>query len=326
MKKFIIFILLISSSCTEKKQEALSPEKIELLKKELSHRNRYAKIDAAEEIAKLGSVAFETIPGLIENVTNEDPMVRSYSILALGQMGDKIPPNISLFTKLLEDENDSVCQRAAWLLTQKIGQNGEEAFISFLKEKVKLLEDKENSNNRLMTARLYGRLGKYGELSVSVLGERLLYDPHPSVRQEAAISLGKIGSQEAVPFLQQALRLVTPDKILDLKIEGSVLFTLKKIPFEVYALQAGGNFPLVISEKSTIQEIEKLKNKPYINHLYTLKKFIFYKNNFNAYIPLFTDTHKPKRWVDQIFIKHSHSETYMEVPIDPLAILNRIRI
>lgn len=309
----ILLLIFFVFSCTKKEVTTLSPKQIRKIRSKLIHFNRYARVEGAEAAAAVGPLGIEFIKELTVNLKHPDPMVKRYSAFAIGSIGPKANKAVKELVLLLKDKNAEVVQNAAWAIN-KIG--GEKEFYKFLKDQVKVIEDKTSYYKRAETARMYGRLGAYGELAVSVLGERLIYDEHPSVRQAAAEALGMIGSGEAIPYLHFVHGNFFNDIRNFVYVDSENLFGFSRIPFAIFKLDVGdgtGSMQNVLDGASTTQKITEVKDSVYSKFLFVKASHLYFRNSFKNYIPLFNDG-KLMKYKPTIYIKHTHDEEYSRLP------------
>jgi type IV secretory pathway VirB10-like protein len=103
------------------------------------------------------------------------------------------------------------------LLAEQLVAKGKSAQTTDLLESLAYKNHPDSEIRKLVAATLgkiagTKKLGWQMQPTISVLGE-LSRDADASVRQSAAIALGKIGSQQAIPFLKRALRDTDPDVV-----------------------------------------------------------------------------------------------------------------
>ena len=156
------------------------------------------------------------IDSLIENLKNEDCIVRRNAAFALGKIGSEKAID-ALIKALTEDEDSSVRKKAAGAL----GKIGSERAIDPL---MKALKD-ENSSVRWDVAFALGETRS--EKAVDALIKVLTEDEDSYMRWSATIALGKTRSEKAVDVLRKVL---TEDE--DLRVRWSATVALMKIRSE----------------------------------------------------------------------------------------------
>jgi HEAT repeat protein len=180
---------------------------------------------AALSLGKIGRA--EAAIALVEALDDADPLVRQHSAWALGSVGeDALDPAGMALVRALEDPSPSVKAAAARALGE-VG--GTQAMIELVTEAlhhpeaatrqaaVQALAGLEAASARpaLLTALddpdarvRQGAIAALGELAdasaIPHIGRRLLKDPDPGVRAEAAFRLGKLGGPTEASMLRKA--------------------------------------------------------------------------------------------------------------------------
>ena len=173
-------------------------------------------------IINLGSAV---MPFLVEALDDENPQIRDYAVMILGDLGDaSVVP--AIFQKI---EENSVCQHTAFksvknILTRYPGYNWDSLIpilVGYLKEHdlfrphdaaeviskigkpaVPALVEALKDNDRDVRIRAAKALGEIGDASATdALIDCLKHDKDRGVRTNAVISLGHIGDRSAVPAL-----------------------------------------------------------------------------------------------------------------------------
>jgi HEAT repeat protein len=163
------------------------------------------RVQAAEEIFRLGSVAKETIPALVKALGHEDDYVRGKVVAALVAVEHGAQESIPDLLEALEDENEYTRAGAAQALGAvggSSGQTGQGAEATAL-ALIQALGD-ESALVRKEAVSSLGRMGPREGVIPALRGA--LEDEDPWVRRAAVLSLGLIGPEEGVvPLLCQVL-------------------------------------------------------------------------------------------------------------------------
>jgi len=138
-------------------------------------------------------VSEPTIPELIQDLQDEDFLIRCCAAAALGQIGSEA--SITALIQALQDEDYSVRASAA----ESLGKIGSEATIP---ELIQALQDKKFSV-RASAAEVLGRIGSE---TVIIALIQALEDDNLLIRYRAAEGLVKIASEASVPALIQTLK------------------------------------------------------------------------------------------------------------------------
>lgn len=130
-----------------------------------------------------------------ENAKDDDPRVRQYLALAVGQMDPPLPPEaVTALSKALEDSDSQARISAIWAL----GSSGDPAMVA----KVQPLYDSPDAGIRKMVVYALGALP--GDAQETTL-RTALNDDTADVRWNAAVALARHGSKDGVPVLKQML-------------------------------------------------------------------------------------------------------------------------
>ena len=152
------------------------------------------RVNAASALGKMGEVAKDAVPALIEALNDSHEQVRRKSASALGYIGAKARIAVpALIRALSVDESASVRSATA----RALGQIGDPAAVSAL---IKVLHDMDKVVRNGASAALV----QIGKPAVSELIEALDHDSL-AIRRRATIALGQIGEPEAVPALVKTL-------------------------------------------------------------------------------------------------------------------------
>lgn len=139
---------------------------------------------------------------LAEAAKSADPDTRGMAAFQMSQTG--LPNAIAILSKMLEDEDASVRQRAAVALAV-LGQSAED-----LKP---LLRAAVTDSQAPIRAAAFGALARVGDQDSADLFIIALRDGDPLVRRVAAAGLGYLGDPAAVPPLLRALDRDDPELV-----------------------------------------------------------------------------------------------------------------
>jgi HEAT repeat protein len=130
-----------------------------------------------------------------ESATNDDPRVRQYLALALGQMDPPLPPQaVADLTTALGDPQAEARISAIWAL----GSSGDPAVVA----KIEPLYQSDDAGIRKMVVYALGALPGDAQLPTLRTG---IQDSAPDVRWNAAVALARHGNREGIPVLRQML-------------------------------------------------------------------------------------------------------------------------
>lgn len=185
----------------------------------LRHRSWYVRRGTASQLGKLGNVAKEQIPHLIELLGDPDSTVREAAVQALGALGEISKEQIPRLVELLRDPHSSVREVVDQTLV-KLGPvaKGLEPRL------IKLLSNPD-PDVRKKAARVLGESGTLTPEQVLRLA-KLLNDPDSSVREAATEALGKLGSV-AKSQMPRLLKMRNHDPAL--AVRSAVEITLAKL-------------------------------------------------------------------------------------------------
>jgi HEAT repeat protein len=155
---------------------------------ELSRQMADPKVRADRSLAAALVSAFEASK-------DDDPRVRRYLAMAIGQMDPPLPEQaVADLKKALDDPDSEVRISAIWAL----GSSGDPAVV----RTVEPLYDSGDAGIRKMAVYALGALP--GDSQVATL-RAALKDETPDVRWNAAVALARHGNNEGVPVLKQML-------------------------------------------------------------------------------------------------------------------------
>lgn len=80
--------------------------------------NPSARLDAAQALAQLGTLAREAVPALSKTLEDKDPEIRSSAVIALGEIGAAASEAVPAIARRLADEDWFVCVAAAQALAR----------------------------------------------------------------------------------------------------------------------------------------------------------------------------------------------------------------
>lgn len=221
----IVFATLTSCSMEPRSHDAntLVPVLVELLAHDpLADTRRTAALS-------LGKVADSNgIPALTASLQDKDDLVREYSAWALGQIDTELPKNSALaLIMALGDSSVGVKQAAAAALGNVMPQaellnllqqilsvsevTTRRSVIQALSEleiptSYQIFLDAMKDNDPRVRQLAISGLGELADLrALIIFRQYLLNDPDEGVRTEAAFRLGKLGGQDDIPVLKQAI-------------------------------------------------------------------------------------------------------------------------
>lgn len=203
----------------------LCQEAVKALVEALGDEDWRVRVYVADALAEMGPAASEAVPGLIENLTDQDPedLLRSPAAEALVQIGrEAVPPLIGALAtkqydvrclgikalvgigdaavpqllKALQDKNLRVRKFAA----EALGEIGDQEALPAL---VDALSDK-NHRVRLAVVEALGAIGINSAAVPSLI--QMLKEGNERIRQSAAKALGCPAGREALGALIDALR------------------------------------------------------------------------------------------------------------------------
>ncbi|MCB9640330.1 MAG: HEAT repeat domain-containing protein [Myxococcales bacterium] len=153
------------------------------------------RIEAAQKLGELGPSAKQAIPTLRSSLEDPSVEVRKASLRALMMMGERGVPS---WLRGLDDKSSDVRK----MIEDKLDEGGDEMVTSVSKVLQSPIEEE-----RRLAVRALGHMSKRSPKAIPVLGRAVL-DSEVDVRQEAAETLGKIGSKSspAVPQLVKGLQ------------------------------------------------------------------------------------------------------------------------
>jgi HEAT repeat protein len=130
-----------------------------------------------------------------ERAKDDDPRVRRYLALAIGQMDPPLPPQaVTDLTAALEDSDSEARISAIWAL----GSSGDPDVVA----KIEPLYQSDDAGIRKMVVYALGALPGDAQLRTLRTG---IQDSAPDVRWNAAVALARHGSREGIPVLRQML-------------------------------------------------------------------------------------------------------------------------
>lgn len=152
-----------------------------------------SKVKAVEALGKIG--LDESVTILVQALNDKDDDVRTHAAMALGQIGSKVAID-PLVLVLQNDQSDFVVSSAA------------EALIKIDRESsISIFLDSLNSDNEITRHNAADALGSIGSIiAVKPLLTVLKNDQQRDVRDSAVKALGKIGSEEAILGIKEALQ------------------------------------------------------------------------------------------------------------------------
>jgi HEAT repeat protein len=171
----------------------------------MSDRNTKIRLDAANELAKLGSPAISRVKGLL---SHQDYTIRRIAAYVLGKIGN--PESVEILVDALGDDNPDVRKSAAQALN-RIGENAIPLLIRALGNiskdvrasavwalskmgdiVIKPLIEVLSSEVKDVRASAVWALSKVGNTAINSLIEKM-NDPEKNIRESAIWGLAKIG-------------------------------------------------------------------------------------------------------------------------------------
>jgi HEAT repeat protein len=150
-----------------------------------------ALVQAYEEEVKVHEAAVKAN----DAARDDDPRVRRYLALAIGQMDPPLPEQaVADLTQALDDPDSEARISAIWAL----GSSGDASVVP----RVQALYDSSDAGIRKMVVYALGALPGDAQLVTLRAG---LGDAAPDVRWNAAVALARHGSREGVPVLKQMM-------------------------------------------------------------------------------------------------------------------------
>ena len=170
--------------------------------RELRKANASRMPELLRAIGSFGEDAAPAVNDATKGLGNPDPRIRVAAAWALSQMGKTAAPAATILAATLSDTNSSVRSLAAVALRAM----GPQAVAS-IPGLVKALEDR-SPYVRALAADSLGNIGPGAKSTVSVLTTHLLApNEQVFVMRSIAAALGNIGSVDALPALQEALKM-----------------------------------------------------------------------------------------------------------------------
>lgn len=185
----------VRSKAAEALGQFQAPESVPLLLTVLrDEKNFFVRHYAANSLAKIA--AEESLPKLLKQAKDDDPLLRSRSVEALGNLGDKRAVPL-LLDSLRHDPQSSVRWRAA----EALGHLKEVSAVDGL------LDSLSQETDATVRGRAAEALGYFKQPRVlQSLLNAASSDTFPTVRWRAAESLGYLQDDKALAVLRKALR------------------------------------------------------------------------------------------------------------------------
>lgn len=195
--KFLLLLILLSSICAgclgQDPLEARAEKLVGSLgdeNKDVAYASTYALID----------IGLPAVTPLIEALKDENPQVRSFAALALGEIRDK--KAVEPLLEILDDPSPEVRMNAAYSL-------GEIGDVKAVEPLIELLKDKNGEVVRLTVIAL--GLLKDPKATEPICGvmdrddARKHHEDNPDIRQQAVYALGEIGDPGCIDTLLDLL-------------------------------------------------------------------------------------------------------------------------
>jgi HEAT repeat protein len=153
------------------------------------------RIEAAQKLGEIGPQAHQAIPKLRMSLEDQSVEVRKAVVLALMKMGERGTPS---WLRGLDDKSPEVRK----VVEDKLDEGGDEV----IEDVTKVMQSPIGEERRL-AVRALGYMSKRTNKAIPSLGKAVL-DSEVDVRQEAAATLGRLGSKAApaVPQLAKGLQ------------------------------------------------------------------------------------------------------------------------
>jgi HEAT repeat protein len=174
------------------------------LRKGLKDPNHFVRQFACDVLVGVGQEAREAIPDLVAAVRDKDPNVRQASIKAIRAIDPKAEGVVAAVTAALKDSDSDVGCLAA-IVVGEIGPDAKHA-APLLVAMVKEYKDRWCRNAAL---RALGQVKGISPDLVPLLAG-LLKDYDKDIRRMAIEYLSQVGPREAIPAIQELLRLTSP--------------------------------------------------------------------------------------------------------------------
>ena len=145
-------------------------------------------LDVAELLRELGEHAREEAPLLVEQLSDDDPNVRSAAVKTLVALGDHAKDQAPLLGASLDDDNPDLRVAATKVLVA-LGEHAKD-----LARSLGALLNDDDPDVRITAAKVLGALGEHAKDEVPLLIERL--SDVESVRSAAVEALGELGPLE----------------------------------------------------------------------------------------------------------------------------------
>jgi HEAT repeat protein len=162
----------------------------------------------------LGRIGDESLPTLIERLTDANPMVVRATCIAISEIGPPAKPAVPKLIRLLAAEDDVLRHMACQALVG-IGPSGSSAVMPLSK-----LLDHKNLHTQYWSCRALGSIGSPAALPTVDRLITLTHEASASVRRNAVMALGDIGIA-AGPKLLPALSDALQDKLHPVRVAAA---------------------------------------------------------------------------------------------------------
>jgi HEAT repeat protein len=175
------------------------PEDVPALVKALKHQDPLIRIDAAEDLGRIGPLAKDAVGALLQLCKEVDPLIQVEAAKAVASIDPKNQAAVPLLVEVLKHKVGKVRKRAA----ECLGDLGPDAW-SAVADLVKTVKDSDPAVRWAVIDAL-GQIGAEAAVAVPTLVEAL---KDASTRGAAVDALGQIGrkAQAAIPSLEKLLK------------------------------------------------------------------------------------------------------------------------
>lgn len=164
----------------------------------LGRANEQTRIDAIEQLGRLGPAAAPAVPALTAQLHDDSPRVRAYAASSLGRIGDAAQPAVPDLVRSIADPAPAVRRKTI----EALGRLRPDPALT-LEPFVRLMKDAEPS----VRLRALDALAEHGEAAVPVLVELLEKD---QAAYWACLVLNEIGPEAKAAVAALAQRVSDP--------------------------------------------------------------------------------------------------------------------
>lgn len=165
----------------------------------LEDRSKEMRLTAVEALGQIGAIEqvysrLRTVSGLVKMLEDEEPLIRWEAAYALGQIGD--PQVVPFLAQSIRKSQDFVSRAYTDALFRLFSKTPSAQTVKFLND--------PDARLRRLTLEFLRTLPQCEPETLASV-TRALYDDNPSVRREAAETLGHFQRMESVPDLLESL-------------------------------------------------------------------------------------------------------------------------